>query len=147
MNMLLDIVYRSRDPQIILDGLKVVCQDDFAEDIDQIIKYKERIYEETLDLITEGLFSLDQVCQAVIILSKFYSNDKNRSLEMADKLWAGIMDKAPQELNVKSIPIVFATLPHLSSSRDLVYKMVSTGLSEANCNFLNEYYKFIGQIR
>ena len=126
MNMLLDIVYRSRDPQIILDGLKVVCQDDFAEDVDQIIKYKERIYEETLDLITEGLFSLVQVCQAVIILSKFYSNDKNRSLEMADKLWAGIMDKAPRELNVKSIPIVFATLPHLSSSRDLVYKMVST---------------------
>ena len=133
MNMLLDIVYRSRDPQIILDGLKVVCQDDFAEDVDQIIKYKERIYEETLDLITEGLFSLVQVCQAVIILSKFYSNDKNRSLEMADKLWAGIMDKAPRELNVKSIPIVFATLPHLSSSRDLVYKMVSTGCPTLKC--------------
>ena len=126
MNMLLDIVYRSKDPQIILDGLKVVCQDDFAEDIDQIVRYKERIYEETLDLITEGCFSLVQVCKAVIILSKFYSNDKERSLKMADYLWAGIMDKAPKELDLKSIPLVFATLPHLSNSRDLVFKMVSS---------------------
>lgn len=126
MNMLLDIVYRSRDPKIILDGLKVVCQDDFSEDNEQIVRYKERIYEETLDLITEGLFSLVQVCEAVITLSKFYSNDKERSLQMADNLWSGIMDKAPKELNIKSVPIVFATLPHLSSSRDLVYKMVSS---------------------
>ena len=37
MNMLLDIVYRSRDPRIILDGLKIVCQDNLAEDVDQII--------------------------------------------------------------------------------------------------------------
>ena len=33
MNMLLDIVYRSRDPRTILEGLKVVSQDDFSGEL------------------------------------------------------------------------------------------------------------------
>jgi len=125
MNMLLDIVYRSRDPRTILEGLKVVSQDDFSEKDSRISQYKERIYEETLVLVCDGLFSLVEVCEAVIILSKFYSNDKQKSLEMADKLWAGIVGKAPKELDVVSVPIVFGTLPHLSTSRDVVFKLVS----------------------
>ena len=37
INMLLDIVYRSKDPRVILDGLRVVCQDpDLNENSDQI---------------------------------------------------------------------------------------------------------------
>ena len=55
INMLLDIVYRSKDPRVILDGLRVVCQDpDLNENSDQIkvikaiqphstVKYKESI--------------------------------------------------------------------------------------------------------
>ena len=55
INMLLDIVYRSKDPRVILDGLRVVCQDpDLNENSDQIkvikaiqphstVKYKVRI--------------------------------------------------------------------------------------------------------
>ena len=48
------------------------------------------MYEETLALITEGVFSLTQICEAVLILSKFYPNDKKRSLEMTDSLWTGV---------------------------------------------------------
>ena len=44
---------------------------------------------------------------------------------MADKLWSGIVGKAPKELDVVSVPIVFGTLPHLSASRDVVFKLVS----------------------
>jgi hypothetical protein len=130
INMLLDIVYRSRNPRVILDGLKVVCQDNFAEDQEQVAKYKERMYEETLFLVTEGLFSLVQICEAVIVLSNFYSNDKMRSLEMADKLWAGIIDKAGKELNAKTMSSVFSTLPHLRSSRDLVLKLLSSKVGD-----------------
>jgi len=127
INMLLDIVYRSRDPRVILDGLRVVSQDnDFSDERnDQIIKYKERMCEETLLLITNGLFSLTQVCEAVLILSKFYANDKKRSLEMADRLWTGILNKDLELKDPKSVLAVFRTLPCLSQSRDLVYKMVS----------------------
>ena len=90
INMLLDIVYRSKDPRCILDGLRVVCQDDFSEERDQIANYKERIYEETVMLMTDGLFSITQICEAVVILSKFYANDRARSQELADSLWTGI---------------------------------------------------------
>jgi len=125
INQLLDIVYRSQDPRVILDGLRVVCQDDFAEEQEKIVQYKERMYEETMTLITDGVFSLTQVCEAVQILSRFYSNDKKRSLELADNLWTGIMDKADKELNLNTLIPVFRTLPCLSQSRDLIYKLVS----------------------
>ena len=40
INMLLDIVYRSKDPRVILDGLRVVCQDtDFTDSVASDIKY------------------------------------------------------------------------------------------------------------
>ena len=127
INMLLDIVYRSKDPRCILDGLRVVCQDDFSEERDQIAKYKERIYEETVLLMTDGLFSIRQICEIVRILSKFYANDKARNQELADSLWIGIVDKAEnsQELDVKSAIQVFKILPYLDKSRDLIYKIVS----------------------
>ena len=125
INQLLDIVYRSKDPRVILDGLRVVCQDDFSEEREKISQYKERMYDETLSLISDGVFSLGQICEAVLILSKFYSNDKKRSLEMADRLWTGIMDKAEKELDINTLISVFRTLPCLSQSRDLVFKMVS----------------------
>jgi len=137
INMLLDIVYRSKDPRVILDGLRVVCQDtDFSETNGNVIslksiqpqstvKYKERMYEETLALITEGVFSLTQICEAVLILSKFYPNDKKRSLEMTDSLWTGILSKDLELNDPKSVVDVFRTLPCLSQSRDLVYKLAS----------------------
>ena len=40
INMLLDIVYRSKDPRVILDGLRVVCQDtDFTDSVASDIRY------------------------------------------------------------------------------------------------------------
>ena len=123
--MLLKIVYSSKDPRVILDGLRVVCQDDFSEEREQIQKYKERMYEETVILMTEGVFSLVQICEAVFILSKFYGNDRARSLELADSLWTGIVDKASRELNGKTAITVFKTLPYLTKSRDMIYKICS----------------------
>ena len=85
----------------------------------------ERMYEETLELISEGLFSLSQICEVVVTLSKFYANDKKRSLEMADRLWTGILAKAHKGLDANSVIGLFRILPHLTQSRDLVYKEVS----------------------
>ena len=62
LNMLLDIVLKSRDPKIVLEGLKVVANPNLPTTSDQISAYKEKFYEETLLLITEGAFSLTQVC-------------------------------------------------------------------------------------
>jgi hypothetical protein len=131
INMLLDIVYRSKDPRVILDGLRVVCQDtDFTDSVasdislksiqpQSTVKYKERMYEETLVLITGGVFSLTQICEAVLILSKFYPNDKKRSIEMTDSLWTGILSKDLELCDPKSVVAVFRILPCLSQSRDL----------------------------
>lgn len=123
INMLLDIVYRSRDPRIIMAGLQIVSQDSFPDD-SQTRVYKERMYEETLVLVTEGLFSLVQICDTVSILSRFWPHDKKRCHEMSDKLWAGILDRSSKELNAETMASVFNVLPHLKSSRDIVFKLV-----------------------
>ena len=77
------------------------------------------MYEETLVLITGGVFSLAQICEAVLILSKFYPNDKKRSIEMTDSLWTGILSKDLELCDPKSVVAVFRTLPCLNQSRDL----------------------------
>ena len=65
------------------------------------------MYEETLQLINDGVFSLTQICEAVSILSKFYPNDKKRSLEMTDRLWTGILSKDLELTDTSSIVAVF----------------------------------------
>ncbi len=135
INMLLDIVYRSRDPKAILEGLEIVSWDNFPDENGQTLGYKERMYEETLVLVTEGLFNLVEICEAVAILSKFYENDKKRCFEMTDKLWAGILDKAPKQLNAETMAHAFGTLPHLKTSRDVVLKMLDAKVGD----FWQEY--------
>ncbi len=84
VNMLLDIVRKSRDPRAILEGLKILSKDSFCNDdseqvgggkkrsfhrvpstvsfvVVQAGSYKQRLAEETLVLVSEGLFSLEQV--------------------------------------------------------------------------------------
>ena len=72
-----------------------------------VFKLQERMYEETLQLINDGVFSLTQICEAVSILSKFYPNDKERSLEMTDRLWTGILSKDLELTDTSSIVSVF----------------------------------------
>jgi len=61
LNMLLDIILRSRDPKIVIEGLRIIADSNFPGSADQINDYKEKFYEETLVLVTEGKFSLLQV--------------------------------------------------------------------------------------
>lgn len=129
LNMLLDIVLRSRDPRIILEGLRVISQPNFPSTADQINSYKEKLYEETMVLVTEGAFSLVQICDAISILSTFYPDDKKQCHELVDKLWSGIMDKS-QEINVDSIAKVFNTLPHLKQSRDIILKLLESKVGD-----------------
>lgn len=117
--MLLDIVYQCKDPRIILEVLQVLSRDNFQSDQKC---YKDRIIEETLVLIADSVFSLKQVCKAVVILSDFYP-DKKHSHELTDKLWSGILDNSDQ-INDKTISYVVSTLPHFKASRDIVLRLV-----------------------
>jgi hypothetical protein len=126
INMLLDIVYHCRDPRVILEGLNAVSRDTFPRE--QSAAYKERMCDETLVCISEGHFSLEQICEAVVILSDFYP-DKKKCFDVADQLWAGIMDKS-DKIDADNIAAVFSTLPHLRASRDIVYKMLEAKMGE-----------------
>ena len=57
--MLLDIVYRCRDPDVILEGLRAVSRDTFPGE--QSAAYKERMCEETFVCVSQGHFSLEQI--------------------------------------------------------------------------------------
>ena len=67
--MLLDIALKSKDPKIILEGLKIAANPSLPTTAEQIGSYKEKFYEETLLLVTEGAFSLTQVCIQTIGLT------------------------------------------------------------------------------
>ncbi|TRY61567.1 hypothetical protein TCAL_05697 [Tigriopus californicus] len=115
INMLLDIVYRSRDPRVILAGLKIVSQDQLP---DEATAYKERMCQETLACVGEGVFTLRQVCDAIQVMGHFYP-DKKRCFELADKFWSPLMDQM-DPMTVREISAVFATLPFLKQSRSLI---------------------------
>ena len=53
---------------------------------------QEHLLEELLVCVSEGVFSVLEVCRAINILSTFYE-DKKKCQETADKLWFGIFDK------------------------------------------------------
>jgi len=118
INMLLDIVYRSRQPRVILDGLRVVSRDTLPGDQ---AAYKERMLEETLTCVSEGVFSLEQTCDAVVAFSTFFP-DRKRCRDAADKLWAGIVDRA-EEIDKESIASVYRALPHLHTSREVILRL------------------------
>jgi len=61
---------------------------------------------------TRGFLSFIQICEAVILLSKFYPKDPKRCEEMSDKLWPGVMDKS-KDLTVDNVSALFRTLPYL----------------------------------
>lgn len=158
INMLLEIIYRSRDPIAIIEGLEIVAKDPltnnnvdvdgkskenslvsqiaFPEALDETQplssqaapSYKEKLYKETIELMTEGVFSLAQLCKVVSILSRFQISEdpvgpSSKHHRLADKFWAGIMDKS-DELNEDTMAMVFNTLPHLKSSRGIILKLL-----------------------
>lgn len=116
INMLLDIVYHSRDPRVILAGLKIVSQDRLP---DESTAYKERMCQETLACVGEGVFDLTQVCDAIQILGRFYPDDRKKCFELTDKFWSPLMDHM-DKVDALSISAVFATLPFLKQSRSLI---------------------------
>jgi len=120
MSMLLEIVCNSRQPKVILDCLSTVMRDHFPADL---AKYKDRLLEEMLVCVSEGVFSVQEVCRAINILSMFYE-DRRKCMETADKLWFGIVDHADQLNTTDNIVAVFTTLPSLKKSRNVVLKLL-----------------------
>lgn len=176
INMLLEIIYRSRDPVAIIEGLEIVAKDpttnvtnnnqleskipksgpekvdpipqnDFKNSVEVMQplssqaapSYKEKLYTETIELMTEGVFSLTQLCKVVSILSGFQVSEdpvgpSSNHHRLADKFWAGIMDKS-DELNEDTMAMVFNVLPHLKSSRGIILKL----LEEKICDYWQLY--------
>ena len=57
--------------------------------------YKEKLYTETIQLMTEGVFSLSQLCKVVCVLSGFQVSEdpvgpSSKQHRLADKFWAGM---------------------------------------------------------
>ena len=72
--------------------------------------------------MSEGVFSVLEVCRAISILSMFYE-DRKKCLETADKLWFGIVDQYKQINDPETIVAVFGALPSLKKSRNIVMKV------------------------
>jgi len=119
ISRLLLIICSGKNPTAILGGLTAVMRDNNSDDQDM---YKDKLLEELLVCVTDGLFPLQDICKAIQILSIFYPDNK-RCREVADKLWFGIIDHS-KDMTTKDIVAVFTTLPHLTKSRNMILKVL-----------------------
>ena len=118
---LLDIICRGKNPAAILEGLAAAMRDGHSEEQARI---KETLLEELLVCVGDGVFSLQDICKAIHILSVFYP-DLQRCRDVADKLWFGILDQS-KDISPEEIVAVFSTLPHLGRSRKMILSVLET---------------------
>merc|ERR1719435_773096 len=108
-----------KDPAAILGGLTAVMRDKNSDDQEM---YKAKLLEELLVCVTDGLFSLQDICKAIHILSIFYPENK-RCRDVVDKLWFGLIDQS-KDMTTEEIVSVFTTLPHLTKSRNMILRVL-----------------------
>ena len=116
VSMLVDIICRSKNPDVILDGLGSIKQDCSAGQ-----NYKERLLEELFENISD--LQISQICRAIHIVSDLYE-DKKQNVAAADKFWVGLMDKGQTVKTGEQIVEVFSTLPLLGKSRHMVLRLL-----------------------
>jgi len=154
MNMLLDIVYRSHSPKVLIDCLEILChstapdnnissQEDtspsdmlppkntspVSDNYTSLLRtYKKKIYEEVLVMVTEGRFGLVQICDVIAVVSGYCAD---KSWRFTDRFWSGLVDKASgDELNAETMVHVISTVPHLKASRSVVLGLVSNRMGD-----------------
>jgi len=121
ITLLLDIICKGKDPSAILEGLSATMRDNQS---DEQKLYKEKLLEELLVCVSDGVFSLQDICKAIHILSVFYP-ELQQCRDVNDKLWFGILDQS-KNMQVDDIVAVFTTLPHLNKSRRMIMRLLET---------------------
>ena len=116
VSMLVDIICRSKNPDVILDGLSSAMRDNSPGQT-----YKERFLEELLDSSAD--LNMSQICRAIHIVSELFE-DKKQNVATADKFWVGLMDKGRHVKTGEQIVEVFSTLPLLGKSRHMVLRLL-----------------------
>jgi len=121
VNSLLDIITVSKNPAVLLQALASVGS---AESIpgDQV-KHRDRLVEEVMLGVTEGLFPLPLLCQAVTTLATLYEEPK-RGREAADRLWLSVLTQAQGIQSCEDLASVFSVLPYLVKSRGPVLRLL-----------------------
>ena len=79
----MDIICKGKNPAAILEGLSASMRDGHSDD--QRV-YKEKLLEELLVCVSDGLFSMQDICKAIHVLSVFYPDSK-QCVDVNDKLW------------------------------------------------------------
>jgi len=121
ITLLLDIICKGKNTGAILEGLSASMRDVQSEAGDQRL-HKDKLLEELLVCVHDGLVSLQHICQAIHILSVFYP-DLHQCRDVNDKLWFGILDKS-LEMSIEDIVSIFSTLPHLNKSRSMILNLL-----------------------
>ena len=125
ITLLLDIICKGKNPAAILEGLSASVRDNQSDD--QRLN-QDKLLEELLVCVGDGLFSLQDICKAIHILSVFYP-ELQQCRDVNDKLWFGILDQS-KEMTPDDIVSVFTTLPHLGKSRMMIMKLLETKAME-----------------
>ena len=122
VSMLVDIICRSKSPDVILDGLSSAMQDNSPRlGLSPGQTFKERLLEELFDGIAD--LQISQLCRAIHIVSELFE-DKKQNVATADKFWVGLMDKGQNVRTGEQIVEVFSTLPLLGKSRHMVLRLL-----------------------
>lgn len=113
LDQLMDMIVKTRDNEMIIDGLALLGKDRVSSSKNL---HKDRLCDEALIRATKGRFSIGQLIELVKVLSS-YGDPTYR--EVLDNLWIGI--KAQQcEINEKNLVPLFRILPLFRESRRIV---------------------------
>lgn len=117
-SQLINNVVSGAESDVILDTLKIVSREMSGA---RASPYKDKLCDEILVRVTDGKFTVVQVCEIVKMLASFTNEKKNA--ENVDKLWIGLVDKE-KEITEKNIMEVFRILPVLKQSRKMVFRLL-----------------------
>lgn len=123
LSNLVGVVAASEHPKILLDGLQTVSRDVGSNRNETTAMFREQLSEQVLLMASEGRLTVLQVCDAVRAFALL--DRKNHG----DKMWTGLIENS-QHIDKSNIVDVFRTLPYLSQSRRLVFRLAERRLAD-----------------
>jgi len=133
VSQLVDTILTTEDCGILVEALEVLRTEPnnpiqsnrlhINANVD-VFNYRNKLYEEILVKTTEGKFTLDQVCKAVLCLGKLENEGAfTFQHDLIDKLWVGIISKA-NDITGENILQLFRTIQYFKKSRRLVMSVI-----------------------
>ncbi|KAK4312669.1 hypothetical protein Pmani_015919 [Petrolisthes manimaculis] len=123
MKHLVEVVCSTHDPQLLVEGLRVMGRDNYHGDR---LKYLETLCAECMLAVSEGKMSVCQVCDC----ARAFHNLGSTGAPYVEQVWSGISDR-DNDIKERELCDIVSIMPIVKKSRKYLYHLVErkmTGL-------------------